>query len=189
MPKRFLNIEYYGIKTEVDITTAGRLGEVQLAVKEAFSIDVGFGLIQLYDQQGQHINKWALLNSLHLDYFTEGGACVVVGISSQPTATMQSLQDFGNDGNATLIVTSPFFALLTDDTSVRSPLVAQIYYLLWLPEPCIVLSVDPRRVMPFPEEPPSITIVLITRFSGKPVNEVMAEEELKRVNCSYIWSP
>ncbi|KAI8897700.1 hypothetical protein BC833DRAFT_658378 [Globomyces pollinis-pini] len=167
----------------------GDFGDFKGGTARAFSIDVGFGLIQLYDQQGQHIDKWALLNSLHLDYFTEGGACVVVGISSQPTTIMQSLQGVGNDGNAALIVTSPLFALLTDDTSVRSLLVGQIYYSLWLPEPCIVLTVNPRHVMPFPEEPPSITIVLITGFSGKPVNEVMAEEEFKRVHCSYIWSP
>ncbi|KAJ2985958.1 hypothetical protein HDV02_000277 [Globomyces sp. JEL0801] len=143
------------------------------------------------------------------------------------TATLKSLQDVGKDGNAPLIVKSQFFALRTNDISLRSRLVGQIHSvsinqskLMWkyltpvgstcstpveqspthvdlstivlkldqtmfykntTSRPCIILSVDPRPVMPFPEEPPSITIVLITGFSGKPLNEVMAEEEFKRV--------
>jgi hypothetical protein len=36
MPKRFLNIEYSGIKTEVDITEAERLGEVRRVIKEEY---------------------------------------------------------------------------------------------------------------------------------------------------------
>ena len=78
MPKRFLNIEYSGTKTEVDITEAERLGEVQVAVKEAFSIDAGFGLIQLYDQQGQHITD---LDDIPEDYckkVKDGGLFLVV---------------------------------------------------------------------------------------------------------------
>jgi hypothetical protein len=53
-----------------------RLGEVKIAIKEAFSIEVGYGLIQLYTNRNndQLINTWALLNSL-----TEGGFCVVIG--------------------------------------------------------------------------------------------------------------
>ncbi|KAI8905907.1 hypothetical protein EDD86DRAFT_181705, partial [Gorgonomyces haynaldii] len=64
MPKRFLNVEYAGTRTEIDVTGFEDLSEVQDAIKGALSIDVGYGLIQLYDQQGQHINKWALFNSL-----------------------------------------------------------------------------------------------------------------------------
>ena len=42
------------------------------------------GILQLYDQQNQHINKWALFNYLAQEYFTEGGICVVIGTSPPP---------------------------------------------------------------------------------------------------------
>jgi hypothetical protein len=47
--------------------------------------------------------------------------------------------------------------------------------------PCIVVHVEPRPLEQLPEEPPTITIVLITGFGGLPLDEVMAEEEFKRV--------
>ncbi|KAK5670824.1 hypothetical protein QVD99_002593 [Batrachochytrium dendrobatidis] len=47
--------------------------------------------------------------------------------------------------------------------------------------PCIVIDVQRRSEQSFLEESPPITIVLITGFDGKPLNEVMAEEEFKRV--------
>jgi hypothetical protein len=87
MPKRFLNIEYSGTKTEVDITEAERLGEVRRVIKEEYGpamANVGAAQLLLYDQQNQHINKWALFNSLAQEYFTEGGICVVIGTSPPP---------------------------------------------------------------------------------------------------------
>lgn len=47
--------------------------------------------------------------------------------------------------------------------------------------PCIVVDVQPRPLEQLPEEPPTITIVLITGFNGQPLGDVMAEEEFKRV--------
>ena len=47
--------------------------------------------------------------------------------------------------------------------------------------PCIVLSVEPRPLQQLPEESPTITIVLITGFDGKALNEVMAEDDFKRI--------
>jgi hypothetical protein len=78
MPKRFLNIEYSGTKTEVDITEAERICEAQVAVKEAFSIDVGFGLIQLYDQQGQHITDLDEIPENYCKKVKDGGLFLVV---------------------------------------------------------------------------------------------------------------
>ncbi|KAL5036281.1 hypothetical protein RTP6_003866 [Batrachochytrium dendrobatidis] len=46
---------------------------------------------------------------------------------------------------------------------------------------CIVIDVQRRSEQSFLEESPPITIVLITGFDGKPLNEVISEEEFKRV--------
>ena len=81
MPKRFLNVEYSGTKTEVDITEAERLGEVQDAVKAKYGpamAQVGAAQLLFYDQQNQHISKWALLKSLPQEYFDEEGLFLVV---------------------------------------------------------------------------------------------------------------
>ena len=47
--------------------------------------------------------------------------------------------------------------------------------------PCIVINVEPRPLEVELEEPPNITIVLITGFNGKALDQVMAEEEFKRL--------
>ena len=47
--------------------------------------------------------------------------------------------------------------------------------------PCIVVDIQPQSEQPVMKAPPPITIVLITSFDGKPLNEVMAEEEFKRI--------
>ena len=47
--------------------------------------------------------------------------------------------------------------------------------------PCIVVHVDPRPLEQLLGELPTITIVLITGFGGRPLDEVMAKEEFKRV--------
>ena len=81
MPKRFLNVEYSGIRTEIDVTEAERIGQVQVAIKAMYGpalADVGAAQLQLYDQQGQHIKTWALFNSLSQDYFTEECLFLVV---------------------------------------------------------------------------------------------------------------
>jgi hypothetical protein len=81
MPKRFLNISYAGRKTRINITEMEDLSEVQDKIKEKFAnslAQVDAADIQLCDQQGTVIEKWASLNSLQDDYFKEGGACLVV---------------------------------------------------------------------------------------------------------------
>ncbi|KAI8891578.1 hypothetical protein BC833DRAFT_662959, partial [Globomyces pollinis-pini] len=78
MSKRFLNVEYSGIRTEINVTDMEDLSEVQVAVKGALSVDVGFGLIQLYDKQGHHITD---LDDIPKEYFIKsknGGLFLVV---------------------------------------------------------------------------------------------------------------
>ncbi|KAJ2992254.1 hypothetical protein HDV02_003185 [Globomyces sp. JEL0801] len=78
MPKRFLNVEYNRTGTKIDVTTSERLGEVQVAVKEAFSIDVGLGLIQLYDKQGQHITDLGDISEEYYMKSKNGGLFLVL---------------------------------------------------------------------------------------------------------------
>ena len=84
---RYLNVQYGTLTAEVNITGISRLGGVKIAIKEALSIEVGYGLIQLYtnSNRDQLINTWALFMSLSQEYFTEGGAFVVIGTSPPPT--------------------------------------------------------------------------------------------------------
>lgn len=87
MPKRFVNVEYSGTKTRINVTEFEDLSEVQDAVKAKFGpamADVGAPQIQIQDQQGQQINMWALFNSLPQGYFAEGGPCLAIRILPPP---------------------------------------------------------------------------------------------------------
>ena len=55
--KKFVNVDYEGVATEVDITSSIRLGELQVAVKAMYgdALPVGAALIKFYDQQDQQI--------------------------------------------------------------------------------------------------------------------------------------
>jgi hypothetical protein len=76
MSKRFLNIEYSGIKTDVDVTEAETFSAVQDAIKARYGhglAHVAAPYIQLFTtNKDQHINSWNLFNSLSEEYFTEG---------------------------------------------------------------------------------------------------------------------
>jgi hypothetical protein len=86
MPKRFLNIEYSGTKTEVDISEAERLSEVRRVIKEEYGFamaNVGAAQLQLYDQQNQHITD---LDDIPEDYYKkvkDGGLFLVVSSPKQ----------------------------------------------------------------------------------------------------------
>jgi hypothetical protein len=94
MTKRFLNIIYSDRRTEIDVTGFERLSEVQDKIKEKFGDDIPApaARIQVSDQQGTVIGKWASINSLHDDYFTECGTCLVVGTLPAPTSEIQNPQ-------------------------------------------------------------------------------------------------
>ncbi|EGF77367.1 hypothetical protein BATDEDRAFT_27719 [Batrachochytrium dendrobatidis JAM81] len=89
MPKRFLNVQYGTLTTEIDITGISRLGGVQDAIKSEYgpAIPVPPAFIQLYtnSNKDQLINTWALFSSLPQEYFTQDGSCVVIGVSPLPS--------------------------------------------------------------------------------------------------------
>jgi hypothetical protein len=88
MLKRFLNVNYKGTKTRINVAEMDDLSEVQDAIKARLSntlSHVDAPQIQLYDNEHNHINTWADFNSLPADYFTEGGSCVDVHTTPPPS--------------------------------------------------------------------------------------------------------
>jgi hypothetical protein len=67
------------------------------------------------------------------------------------------------------------------DRSPASANISSVFYKNTTARPCIVVHVEPRPLEQVPEEPPTITVVLITGFSGQPLDEAMAKEEFNRV--------
>jgi hypothetical protein len=65
MPKRYLNVEYSGARTRINVTDMEDLSEVRRATKTDYGpvmADVGASQLQFYDQEVQHVNKWAFSN-------------------------------------------------------------------------------------------------------------------------------
>ena len=84
---RYLNVQYDSLTAEVNITGISRLGGVKRAIKAELSnalAQVDAPQLQLYtdSNKDQLINTWALFMSLSQEYFTEGGAFVVIGFTS-----------------------------------------------------------------------------------------------------------
>jgi hypothetical protein len=151
MPKRFLNVEYSGNKTEVDITEAERLGEVQIAVKEAFSIDVGFGLIQLYDQQDQLITD---LENIPKDYYKklkDDGLSLVIRTLPPPPRKSRSNELFAAGSTSYSSAEEDFYRKrqrieISDlSTQLKSFAKAQLV------EGCIQ-SQDQQELLPYPQD-------------------------------------
>jgi WD40 repeat protein len=88
MPRRFLNIQYSGIKTEIDVTDFERFRQVQDAIKAELCNNLALvdsPQLLLYSNSSKEklINTWDLINYLTQEYFIEGGSCVIVGTSKQ----------------------------------------------------------------------------------------------------------
>ncbi|KAI8891573.1 hypothetical protein BC833DRAFT_19368 [Globomyces pollinis-pini] len=80
MLKRFLNIEYSGTKTEVDITEVERISQVITAIKAYFGEDIPAPAfrIQLYDQQGKLITDLDDISEDYCKKVKDGGLFLVV---------------------------------------------------------------------------------------------------------------
>ena len=97
MKKRFLNINYNNTETRINITDMVDLSELRRAVKEEFPNSlsaVDAPCIQLCNQQGAAIEKWASIESLDDDYFKESGSCLVVS-TLEPAAKKQRIATTG----------------------------------------------------------------------------------------------
>ena len=102
MPKRFLNIEYSGIKARINVTDMEDLSEVQDVIKAKYGpamADVGAAQLQLYTT-----NKDQLITVLdditpektpkYYQKLTQGGSCVVIGTSPPPSRQPTQVQRF-----------------------------------------------------------------------------------------------
>ncbi|KAJ3229896.1 hypothetical protein HDU81_004942 [Chytriomyces hyalinus] len=83
---RYLNVKCKGHPiTEVNVTGISRLGGIKQAIKEAFSLQVGHGLIQLYDNYSTLITD---LQDIPDDYYKairDGGLALSIQTSPRTT--------------------------------------------------------------------------------------------------------
>jgi hypothetical protein len=100
MQKKFLNVNYKGTKTRINVADMEDLSEVQDAIKAKYgdSISLGAAFIQLYDNQNNLITVWAAFNALTTDYFSERGSCVDVHTTPSPSR-QPSGSDLGDTGS------------------------------------------------------------------------------------------
>ena len=79
---KFLNISFQGIKTDINVSGFDRMSQVQDKIKEKFGDDIpaSAARIQVSDQEGTVISRWASINTLPEEYFAEGGLCLAVSI-------------------------------------------------------------------------------------------------------------
>jgi hypothetical protein len=92
MTKRFLNVEYDETRTEIDVTEAERLGEIQDAIKTKYGpvmADVGAPQLQLYigSNRDELIDTWALFKGLPQEYFNEGGSFIFIKVFTNSSFT------------------------------------------------------------------------------------------------------
>ena len=204
MSKRFLNIEYNNTQARIDTKDMEDISQVQKAVEEWYAKDfpeVTALKVQLWNKNTTEIKQiktWSQMKGLSEAYFAEeDGLFITVQLFSPPFQAAhvdspligQVLSVSINQSKLMKKYLTPFGSSPTIPNSPThtdlSTLGLQLEQLMFCKNttsrPCIVVDVQPRPLVQLPEELPTITIVLITGFDGKPLNEVMAEEELKWV--------
>ena len=88
----YLNVQYGEIRTRIKVTGFEDLSEVQDIIKSKLAVTlshVDAPFIQLYDQKGEHINKWALFKSLPDKYFDEEGLYLEIRTLTPTTSSIQ----------------------------------------------------------------------------------------------------
>ena len=202
MNKRFLNVEYNNIQVEIDLKDMERFSEVQEKVSVAFKeISLGFARVQLWNKNSSEFNQmktFSQLKGLPEAYFAEeNGLSLTVQLLYPPVSVSAQSPLIGQVLSITInqrklikkyltpVGRSPTTPVENSPTNIDLATIGlqleQIFYKNPTARPCIVVDVQPRPLEQLPEERPTITIVLITGFDGKPLGEVMAEEEFKRV--------
>lgn len=202
MSKRFLNVEYNNTRARIDTKDMEDISQVQEKVLLAFKeITVGYARVQLWNNNGTpHIQLDELddIKALPEQYYwkpKKSGALFLTVQLFSPSVDSpligQVLSVSINQSKLmkkylTPVGSSPTTPVENSPTHIDlSTLGLQLEQLMFCKNatarPCIVVDVQPRPLVQLPEELPTITIVLITGFDGKPLNEVMAESEFKRV--------
>jgi hypothetical protein len=205
--RRFLNIQYNNTTAEIDTNDMERFVQVQEKVLVAFKeITVGYPRVQLWnknDSPHTQFDDFDDIKALPEEYYWKskklGSLFLTVQLLPSPPLTAsvdspligQVLSVSINQSKLmkkylTPVGSSPTTPVENSPTHIDlSTLGLQLEQLMFCKNatarPCVVVDVQRDYDSTVTEIVPSFTIVLITGFDGKPLNEVMAEEELKRV--------
>lgn len=205
MNKRFLNVEYNNIQVEIDLKDMERFSELQKEVLVAFKeISLGFARVQLWNKTAApsiQFNDLDDIKALPEQYFWKrkqyGSLSLTVQLLSPPVSVSAQSPLIGQVLSITInqsklikkyltpVGSSPTTPVENSPTNIDLATIGlqldQLFYKNTTARPCIVVDVQRDYDFTLSEIVPSFTIVLITGFDGKPLGEVMAEEEFKRV--------
>lgn len=91
--RRFLNVNYAGINTRIDVGGMVDLSQVQDAIKAKYGpamSDVGAAQIQLFDQQGKEIVDLDYISDEYYEKPIYGGLSLFIRIAGIPTPAMKN---------------------------------------------------------------------------------------------------
>jgi hypothetical protein len=205
MTQRFLNVLYGNQTARIDTNDMEDICQVQEKILLAFKeITVGYARVQVWDKNVTppiHLDDFDEIKKLAEEYYLNpnksGSLFLTVQLSSPPILASvdspligQVLSVSINQSKLMKMYLTPVGSLPTtpvensptpiDLSTLGLQLEQLMFYKNTTSRPCIVVDVQ-RDYNSVIEGVPLITIVLITGFDGKPLNEVMAEEEFKRV--------
>jgi hypothetical protein len=88
MKRRFLNVEYKGIKAEINVEGLERMDQVHEKVRVAFpQSTVCYPQIQFYNKDDKQVD---VLDDIPAAYYTEGGLELKIRLLPLPTSSRQS---------------------------------------------------------------------------------------------------
>ena len=206
MSKRFLNVQYNNTTAEIDTNDMERFGQVQEKVLVAFKeITVGYARVQLLNKTSTpytQLDDLDDIKALPEQYYWKpkksGSLFLTVQLFSPPFPASVDSPLIGQVLSVSInqsklmkkyltpVGSSPTTPVENSPTRIDlSTLGLQLEQLMFFKSttsrPCIVVDVQRDYDWTVIEGVPPITIVLITGFDGKPLNEVMAESEFKRI--------
>ena len=203
---RFLNVQYNNTTAEIDTNDMERFGQVQEKVLVAFKeITVGYARVQLWNKTSTPYTRLDDLDDIKAlpeQYYWKpkksGSLFLTVQLFSPPfqasvdspligqvlsvsinqSKLMKKYLTPVGSSSTTPVENSPTHI---DLSTLGLQLEQLMFYKNTTSRPCIVVDVQRDYDSTVTEIIPSFTIVLITGFDGKPLNEVMAESEFNRI--------
>ncbi|KAI9326130.1 hypothetical protein BDR26DRAFT_877974, partial [Obelidium mucronatum] len=94
--RSYLNVKHKDLpNAEVNVTGITRMGGIQQAVKEALSVPIGYGLIQLFDKDGHEITDVDDIPDAYFKKIKEGGLSLALQATPPPSRDASSVGLFG----------------------------------------------------------------------------------------------
>jgi hypothetical protein len=202
--KRFLNVLFEKQPARIDTKDMEDISQVQEKVLLAFKeITVGYARIQLWNNNAAppiHFDDLDGIKALPEQYYWKpkksGSLFLAVQLFSPPFPASVDSPLIGQVLSVSInqsklmkkyltpVGSSPTTPVENSPTHIYSlglQLEQLMFYKNTTSRPCIVVDVQRGYDSTVTEMVPSFTVVLITGFDGKPLNEVMAESEFKRI--------